>query len=362
MLEDRRGDEAHLVQRVAVLALLVAQAVDEHHLEHQHEVGEELLVERLAGLGGRPVDQVEVGRQLRVDALAARRDVSGGVRVAASITLASCSRDRNGNTGPMTTFETMRLERDGDIATLTLTRPELLNRIDAAAHRELVAGFRELQAMSGLRAVLFEAEGRVFSAGGDFELMLQAHADLRVRTEMIQEALQVVQALLDISAPVVVALHGDAIGLGATVVLAADAVVTHATVRIADPHVAIGLVAGDGGCLVWPQAVGMMRAKRHLLTGDPVSGEEAHRIGLVSDLVEREEVPAAARALAERLAALPPLAVQGTKRALNEVLRHRFAEVMAISLANELTSLGSDDLREAIAAFKERRTPTFTGR
>ena len=72
-------------------------------------------------------------------------------------------------------------------------------------------------------------------------------------------------------------------------------------------------------------------------------------------------MPAAARALAERLAALPPLAVQGTKRALNEVLRHRFSEVMAIGLANELTSIGSDDLREAVAAFKERRTPTFTG-
>ena len=106
----------------------------------------------------------------------------------------------------------------------------------------------------------------------------------------------------------------------------------------------------------------MMRAKRHLLTGDPITGDDAYRAGLVSDLVERDAVPGAAQALAERLAGLPPLAVQGTKRALNEVLRHRFAEVMPISLANELTSLGSDDLREAIAAFKERRTPTYAGR
>jgi enoyl-CoA hydratase len=223
-------------------------------------------------------------------------------------------------------------------------------------------GFRELQEMSGLRAVLFAAEGRVFSAGGDFDFMHQANADLKVRVEMIQEAQQVVQAMLDVSPPIVVALHGDAIGLGATLVLAADAVVTHAAVRIADPHVAIGLVAGDGGCLVWPQAIGMMRAKRHLLTGDPITGDDAYRAGLVSDLVERDAVPGAAQALAERLAALPPLAVQGTKRALNEVLRHRFAEVMPISLANELTSLGSEDLREAIAAFKERRTPTYAGR
>ena len=262
----------------------------------------------------------------------------------------------------MTDFETLRIERRGDIATLTLCRPEMLNRVDQLAHRELMLGFRELQEMSGLRAVLFAAEGRVFSAGGDFDFMHQANADLKVRVEMIQEAQQVVQAMLDVSPPIVVALHGDAIGLGATLVLAADAVVTHAAVRIADPHVAIGLVAGDGGCLVWPQAIGMMRAKRHLLTGDPITGDDAYRAGLVSDLVERDAVPGAAQALAERLAGLPPLAVQGTKRALNEVLRHRFAEVMPISLANELTSLGSDDLREAIAAFKERRTPTYAGR
>lgn len=262
----------------------------------------------------------------------------------------------------MTTFETMRLEREGDIATLTLARPELLNRVDKIAHRELLVAFRELQDMRGLRAVLFAAEGRVFSAGGDFELMLEANADLTVRQQMVLEGFQIVQALLEVSAPIVVALHGDAIGLGATLVLAADAVVTHAAARIADPHVAIGLVAGDGGCLVWPQAIGMMRAKRHLLTGDAVTGEDAYRIGLVSDLVERDDVPAAARALAERFAALPPLAVQGTKRALNEVLRHRFSEVMSIGLANELTSIGSDDLREAVAAFKERRAPTFIGR
>jgi len=262
----------------------------------------------------------------------------------------------------MTDFDTLRLERAGDVATLTLCRPELLNRVDQLAHRELMLAFRELQEMSGLRAVLFAAEGRVFSAGGDFDFMRQANADLKVRVEMIQEAQQVVQAMLDVSPPIVVAVHGDAIGLGATLVLAADAVVTHAAVRIADPHVAIGLVAGDGGCLVWPQAIGMMRAKRHLLTGDSITGDDAYRAGLVSDLVERDAVADAARALAERLAALPPLAVQGTKRALNEVLRHRFAEVMPISLAHELTSLGSDDLREAIAAFKERRTPTYAGR
>jgi enoyl-CoA hydratase len=106
----------------------------------------------------------------------------------------------------------------------------------------------------------------------------------------------------------------------------------------------------------------MLRAKRHVLTGDPVDGTDAHRLGLVTDLVEdAAAVLPAARSLAERIAALPPLAVQGSKQAMNHVLKTRFAEIMELSFALETTTLGSDDLLEAIAAFKERRPPTYTG-
>jgi enoyl-CoA hydratase len=106
----------------------------------------------------------------------------------------------------------------------------------------------------------------------------------------------------------------------------------------------------------------MLRAKRHLLTGDALDGADAHRLGLITDLVaDRAEVLPTARSLAERLAALPPLAVQGTKRTLNEGLRHRFDEVMKIGLAYELISMGSDDLREAISAFREKRLPVYSG-
>ena len=260
-------------------------------------------------------------------------------------------------------FSTLRFTREGPIAEVTLTRPGILNRIDATAHRELVEVFRRLEDIEGVRAVVFASEGKVFSAGGDFDLMLAGNADLATRQQMVDEAMRLLGSLLDVAPPVIVALHGDAIGLGATLVLACDAVVSHPTCRISDPHVNIGLVAGDGGCLVWPQSVGMLRAKRHLLTGDPLTGSDAHGMGLVTDLVAAPaEVLPAARALAGRIAALPPVAVQGTKRALNAVLRLRFGEVMPVALAHEMTSLGSDDLREAIAAFKERRPPDYRGR
>jgi enoyl-CoA hydratase len=115
--------------------------------------------------------------------------------------------------------------------------------------------------------------------------------------------------------------------------------------------------------VVWPAAAGMLRAKRHLLTGDRLSAEEAFAIGLVTDLVDSpQDTLPAAWALAGRMAALPPLAVQGTKRALNRVLQQRAGEVLDLSFALEGQSMASDDLAEAIDAFKHKRPPAYEGK
>jgi enoyl-CoA hydratase len=114
---------------------------------------------------------------------------------------------------------------------------------------------------------------------------------------------------------------------------------------------------------MWPATAGILRARRHLLTGDPLDAEAAHALGLVTDLVdEPEEVLGVATELAERIAALPPLAVQLTKRALVRGLLQRAGEVFDLGLAYEQATLGSDDLLEGIAAIKERRPGSFTGR
>ena len=133
-------------------------------------------------------------------------------------------------------------------------------------------------------------------------------------------------------------------------------------VGLSDPHVAVGLVAGDGGCVVWPATGGMLRAQRHLLTGDRLTAEDAYTLGLVTDLVSTPaDVLPAARSLAQRIASLPPLAVQGTKRALNRSLQHRAGEVLDLSFALEALSLTSDDLLEAISAFQAKRQPSYRG-
>ncbi len=246
---------------------------------------------------------------------------------------------------------------------LRLTRPELANRFDGELHVAFTDAVRSLAGDQDVRAVVLASTGPVFSAGGDFELMQAALADPAVRRRIVDEARDLLHALLQAPQPIVAALQGAAIGLGATVVLACDAVVAARAAFLADTHVAIGLVAGDGGTVVWPAAAGMLRARRHLLTGDRVGAEDAYRFGLVTDLVDSpDEVGAFALGLARRIAAHAPLAVQGTKRALNELTMRRAAETLETALAQEELTLGSPDLREGIDAFRERRVPNFTGR
>lgn len=257
----------------------------------------------------------------------------------------------------------LTLRVDGSVAEITLSRPELFNRFDDVLHIELSAALESIRADEKVRAVVLASTGKVFSAGGDFDLMRAAQADVGTRLRIVDDGRRLLDALISLPQPLVIALHGAAIGLGATVVLTADAVVAARTASLSDPHVHMGLVAGDGGCLVWPQAVGMLRARRHLLTGDPVDASTAFAMGLVTDLVETaDDVLPAARALATRIAALPPLAVQGTKRALNRVTQQRAGEVVDLALAHEETTLASQDLIEAIDAFQQRRPGSFSGR
>ncbi|RHW28135.1 enoyl-CoA hydratase/isomerase family protein [Nocardioides immobilis] len=261
-------------------------------------------------------------------------------------------------------YQTLQLTvGDDGVCEIVLSRPELMNRFDPELHHELTRALRDIAVDTSVRAVVLASTGSAFSAGGDFELMESAHKDADVRREIIGDARRLLDAFLGLPQPIVVAVQGPAIGLGATVAMLCDAVVAARAAVLADTHVAVGLVAGDGGCLVWPQAVGMTLARRHLLTGDPLDAETALRLGVVTDLVDTPaEAHPAALAIARKMARLAPLAVQGTKRALNQVSRQRADEVVDLALAFEEQTLASEDLLEGVAAFRERRRPTFSGR
>jgi enoyl-CoA hydratase len=268
-----------------------------------------------------------------------------------------------GTEGHMHDYKSIRYEIEGQLARLTLNRPESLNAIDEEMHNDLLSVLLEIRGEPEIRAVLFGAEGKAFSAGGDLNEIVSLQGDIDKRMRTCETGMRIIHALIDIPVPIVVALHGDAVGLGASIMLGCDIIVASRTARIADPHVKVGLVAGDGGCLFWPASIGMHRAKRYLLTGDLMSAEEAWKFGLVTDLVDTpEESLPAARKIAERIAGLPPIAVRGTKRSLNALLKSRAREAFDLSLAYELQSLGSEDILEAVKAVKEKRKPIYRNR
>jgi enoyl-CoA hydratase len=259
-------------------------------------------------------------------------------------------------------FSTISVLISGHLAEITLNRPAALNAISHQMHVELKQAFLAVRAQPDIRAIILAANGRSFSAGGDFDLILAARADPAARQEMQNEARPLLMAIAESHIPVIAALQGDAVGLGATIALGADAIVAARQARISDPHVVIGLAAGDGGSVLWPLHIGLLRAKRYLLTGDRLTAEDAYAMGLITDLVDTpEQVLEAARALATRVAALPPLAVQATKRALNQIFRNRADEVFDQALAAEMSTFMSDDVAEAIAAIKARRAPVYKG-
>jgi enoyl-CoA hydratase len=250
----------------------------------------------------------------------------------------------------------------GHVAEITLNRPAALNAFTHEMHVELKQAFLSVREAPDLRAIILAANGRSFSAGGDFDLILASRADAAAREAMRHEARPLLMAIADSPIPVIAALQGDAIGLGATIALGADAIVAARQARISDPHVVIGLAAGDGGAVLWPLHIGLLRTKRYLLTGDLLTAEDAYAMGLVTDLVDTpEQVLDAARQLAGRIAALPPLAVQATKRALNQIFRNRMEDVFEQALQAEMDNFTSDDVAEAIAAIRGRRKPVYKG-
>jgi enoyl-CoA hydratase len=254
------------------------------------------------------------------------------------------------------------VETTGHVMEITFNKPEQLNAIDEQMHHDLIDIIRGLAGQNDVRAVVLAAKGKHFSAGGDLNEVFRIQEDATVRRNFYEQGLAVMKTFLDCTVPIVVALHGDAHGLGANIVMACDAVVAARRAKMSDTHVVAGMVAGDGGCLFWPQAMGMMWAKRHLLTGQFITAEAAYARGMVTDLVDMpEEALPAARAIAERIAGLPPLAVQLTKRALNRVLQQRAGEVFDYGMALEQITLRSTDIVEAVNAFKEKRKPVYKG-
>jgi enoyl-CoA hydratase len=255
----------------------------------------------------------------------------------------------------MSDFQCLSLSVDGAIATLRLTRPDLHNLFDEALHTEFPSALIKVKHLPDLATLVIAADGRSFSAGGDLEMMLRANASKGMRDRLASEAKAIIDGMLDLPIPIIAAVQGSAIGLGATIVACSDIVVACKGARIADPHVSLGLAAGDGGVLGWSQSIGIMRAKRFLLTGEAISAEQGYAMGLVTDLADSpDDVEPMALALAQKIADLPRGGVQGTKRAFSSLSRSLYGQAFLLSLSEEMACLSGDEVKAAVELHLKR--------
>lgn len=263
-------------------------------------------------------------------------------------------------------FRTILAERHEHVLVLTLNRPDRLNAVGDDMHEGLESILADLRQDTSVRAVVLQGAGRAFCVGGDVKSFAEEPQPDRTPYEQMdlvtRSAGNLIERFMDVPQPLVAAVQGYAMGLGATLALMCDVLLIAEDAQIADTHVPIGLVAGDGGALAWPLSMPMGAAKYYLMTGDRMDGREAARLGLALRAVPATELAEQALALAQRLASLPPLAVQGTKRTLNRILRHRSELVLDTGLQLEAATFLSSDHKEAASAFMAKRSPAYHGR
>lgn len=244
------------------------------------------------------------------------------------------------------------------VTEVVLANEARLNSVDVIGHRELASIWNDLDAHRPTRVILLRAEGRAFSAGGDFELLESMMNDPAAHRRTLREARDLVRNVIECSKPIISVINGAAVGAGLAAALLADIPLAGKSARILDGHTNLGVAAGDHAVIIWPLLVGMAKAKYHLLTNDPLDGTEAERIGLVAKVFPDDSLLNEARAIADRLASGSPTALEWTKHTLNHWLRAAYPAFDA-SVAYEFLGFLSSDAREGLAALREKRRPEF---
>lgn len=261
-----------------------------------------------------------------------------------------------------TAYQALEFERRGRVLVIRLNRPEQMNAVNAQLHAELSRVFYDANADRDSDVVVLTGNGRAFCAGGDIGWM-QSSVDRPEEFEITaREAKHIVFSQLDLEKPLICRLNGHATGLGASLALLSDIIVAHDRVKIGDPHVSVGLVAGDGGAIIWPQLVGYARAKEYLMTGDPVPTTEAERIDLVNHVVPDAELDERVDAFAARLAGGAVQAIKYSKVSVNIGLKQLAHSILDTSIGYEMLTFTTEDHKEAVRSFLEKRKPNFTGR
>jgi enoyl-CoA hydratase len=246
------------------------------------------------------------------------------------------------------------VEKTGAVHVVSINRPDALNAVNEELHHAFAGIWRALETDEDVRAVVTTGVGKAFSAGGDMVMFGRLIDDPEARAFQIAEARTVFHAVINFGKPLVSAVNGAAVGLGCSIALLSDLLVMGESSFLADPHVPVGLVAGDGGAAMLPLLIGMMKAKEYVLLGDKITADIAKQLNLVTRVASDDKVLEEAVALGERLAALPAQAVRETKKAMNMHLSRAALGVLEYALAAEYTSFTTKEFKDRVTAFRAR--------
>ncbi len=260
---------------------------------------------------------------------------------------------------PYTKYERLKFDFPSDrVLRITMDVPGKLNAADKIMHDELGRIWKDVEADPKISVAVLRGAGDAFSAGGDFDMIDEMIDNFEARTRVWKEARDLVYNVINCSKPIVSAIHGPAVGAGLVAGLMADISIAAKDARIIDGHTRLGVAAGDHAAIIWPLLCGMAKAKYYLLLCEPISGEEAERIGLVSMCVDQNELEATALKIADKLARGAPSAIRFTKYALNNWLR-MMGPNFDTSLALEFLGFSGPEAKEGLLSLKEKRRPNF---
>jgi enoyl-CoA hydratase len=247
------------------------------------------------------------------------------------------------------------VEHHGPVALVTLNKPQILNAFVDELHQGMREIWGHLAADRSVRAAVLTGAGRAFSAGGHIPNFILDYEDPQRRRESLRGARRLLDAMAEFPKPLIGAVNGPAIGLGCSVAVSCDVIFIAQGAFMSDPHVSVGLVAGDGGAVTWPLLMSILKAKYYLLTGDRIPAADCVELGLANFAVPDDQVVARALELAQRLARQPQQALEETKRAINLHVQAAIQRVAPFAFAAESESFSTDDLRRSIDDFKNKR-------
>lgn len=259
-------------------------------------------------------------------------------------------------------YQTLMVEHGGALATLTLNRPAVRNALDLVMRRELMGALDEIEGDEAVRVLVLTGAGGHFCAGGDVKSMREGQATAaqgRARVEMLN---RFVVRLVEFPRPTIAMVEGYAVGAGCNLALCCDLVVASEGARFGEVFAKIGLVPDGGGTGLLSRLVGLARAKELIFTAEVIEAAEALRLGMINRVVPSAELAAATRALAERIAAGPPLALRMAKDLVNRAASSDLETALNLEAFAQSHASVSDDHREGVTAFFEKRRPKFAGR